>query len=80
MMRIYEQFTELSFQENYGHSDPEKVESVVQIYDSLGLRNEYEKYEKQFYDRLMFEIENLPEDLPHEIFTETLNKIYKRTY
>lgn len=56
---------------------------VKSVYEELGLREIYEKYEKESYELVMGMIESIPEEgkplMRREVYTSFLNKIYKRT-
>lgn len=67
-------------QECYGNQDAEKIKSVVQIYNALDLRNEYKTFEIHTYNKLMFDIQNLPKGIPPELFSKIVNNLNERKY
>lgn len=64
--------------DNYGHQDEEKVRRVKQLYDEIGLATIYEQYERESYEAIRADIEQLPNDVSHTIFYTVLDKIYRR--
>ncbi|XP_046860084.1 farnesyl pyrophosphate synthase-like isoform X2 [Xenia sp. Carnegie-2017] len=65
-------------EENYGVNDPAAVAKVKEIYSKLDLKSIYKKYEEVSYQKLMKLIEDVPSELPKEIFTQLAAKLYKR--
>ncbi|KAJ7265926.1 farnesyl-diphosphate synthase [Mycena haematopus] len=70
--------------ENYGRKDAAAEARVKEVFEAVGLRERYAKYEADVYGRLMALITAIPEGterttLKREIFTSFLHKIYKRT-
>lgn len=55
----------------------EHVDEVKGLYETLNLRQVYEEFEEREYARIQEKI-RLVEGLPHSIFTDFLEKIYKR--
>jgi len=68
-------------EENYGLTDPAKVERVKEIYRELQIPKIYEKYEEESYEEIQTGIQqtSASKGLPHDVFTTTLDRIYKRT-
>jgi farnesyl diphosphate synthase len=67
--------------ENYGkgqESTPLNEKKVKEIYDTLGLRAEYHKFEENCYKSICDKISNLSNKLPTTIFAETAEVIYHR--
>ncbi|XP_073847747.1 uncharacterized protein [Musca autumnalis] len=64
--------------ECYGQNDPEKIQKVKDLYISLGLPNAYATYEEDSYNMIKTHIQQTSRGVPHGIFTQFLNKIYKR--
>jgi farnesyl diphosphate synthase len=64
--------------ENYGREEDECVQAVKQVYRDLGLHDEFKKYEEQLYSELMQKIAQ-QEQVPKPLFTNMLDKIYKRS-
>jgi len=73
--------------ENYGQKDHVKEAKVKEIYEELGMRERYAKYEEGAYARINGLIETIPETesaggevvLKREVFRSFVDKIYKRT-
>jgi len=70
--------------ENYGRKDPAAEARVKEVFEAVGVRERYAKYEADVYGRLNDLITGIPESaergtLKREIFTSFLEKIYKRT-
>ncbi|THH13553.1 hypothetical protein EW146_g6679 [Bondarzewia mesenterica] len=69
---------------NYGKKDPECERRVKKVFEEVGVRQEYEEYEKDVYERLCKLIAEVPEGgvqnggVKREVFTSFLEKIYKR--
>ena len=53
------------------------MDEVKDLYETLNLRQVYDEYEEKEYARIQEKI-RLVEGLPHAIFTDFLEKIYKR--
>jgi farnesyl diphosphate synthase len=69
--------------ENYGRKDSACEARVKALYEELGLRTIYAKYEEEAYQKLTTLIKTIPENnvegqLKPQVFTSFLNKIYKR--
>ncbi|KAJ7367785.1 farnesyl-diphosphate synthase [Mycena albidolilacea] len=69
---------------NYGRKDAEAEARVKEVFEAVGVRERYTKYEADVYKRLVGLIAGIPEGpergtLKREIFTSFLEKIYKRT-
>lgn len=64
-------------QANYGKAEPAAVASVKGVYGALGLEALFRAYEQESYDHLVATIDGQA-DLPAEVFTMLLKKIYKR--
>ncbi|KAJ6516421.1 farnesyl-diphosphate synthase [Mycena sanguinolenta] len=70
--------------ENYGRKDATAEARVKEVFEAVGVRERYAKYEAEVYGRLNDLITAIPEGaqpstLKREIFTSFLEKIYKRT-
>ncbi|XKL64257.1 hypothetical protein PGB90_004343 [Kerria lacca] len=66
-------------EECYGRNDPDKVQTVKNIYEEIGLPKIYATYEENTYHSTVAQIRLLPNDeFPHDIFLNILNKLYKR--
>lgn len=69
-----------SIKENYGIDEPEKIETIKVIYRELDLETVFKKYEEESYTRLTAMIGAFDgSQVPHEVFTSMLAKVYKRT-
>ena len=62
----------------YGLPEKENVEKVKELYTELDLKSMYHAYEEESYKALDAEIQGITE-LPKELFTGLLAKIYKRS-
>ncbi|XP_075144604.1 uncharacterized protein LOC142219549 [Haematobia irritans] len=62
----------------YGSKDPQKVQKVKDIYNSLDLPTIYRKYERESYKQIQELIKQTDNGIPHEIFFDLLETIYKR--
>lgn len=67
-----------AFQENYGQKDAEKVARVKALYEELGLRGVFLRYEEDSYSRLRGLIQQHAAPLPPAIFLSLANKLYRR--
>ncbi|KAJ7621630.1 isoprenoid synthase domain-containing protein [Mycena polygramma] len=69
---------------NYGRKDPAAEARVKEVYEAVGIRERYSKYEADVYAKLTEMINAIPEGaergtLKRKIFTSFVDKIYKRT-
>jgi farnesyl diphosphate synthase len=63
----------------YGSKDEKDVQWVKNLYQDLGLKKLFSKYEAEFYDDIMTMIQQIRGDeLPQQIFHSLLARIYKR--
>lgn len=67
-------------QECYGQMEADKVERVKQLYEKLNLPQMFATYEEESYRLIKGHIEALPAGIPHGIFYETMEKIYRRDH
>lgn len=67
-------------QECYGQVEAEKVEMVKRLYEKLNLAQMFAAYEEESYRLIKERIEALPHGIPHGIFYETMEKIYRRDH
>ncbi|XP_051158389.1 farnesyl pyrophosphate synthase-like [Leptopilina boulardi] len=65
-------------EECYGVNDPEKVEKVKQLYHELGLPAIYTAWEKEKYNLIKSHIQQIPSEIPHDLFFKQLNRLYCR--
>lgn len=65
-------------EENYGKDKEDCVQAVKQVYRDLGLHDEFKKYEEQSYKDISKKIAE-QQHVPQELFSNMLNKIYKRS-
>ena len=69
-----------AIKENYGIDNPEKIESIKAIYRDLDLETVFKTYEEESYVKLSAMIEAFDStQVPHDVFTSMLSKVYKRT-
>lgn len=62
----------------YGRHDSESVQRVKALYDALQMPMLYRTYEDESYQRLQKLIATHAQNLPHSVFLNFANKIYKR--
>lgn len=62
----------------YGQHDEASVEKVKALYNSLQMPSLYQKYEEESYQRLQKLIASHAQNLPHSVFLNFAQKIYKR--
>lgn len=63
---------------NYGRSEEECVDRVKATYKELGLYEEFQHFEEESYQRLTSMIHSQTH-VPPQLFTDMLDKIYKRS-
>ncbi|KAK7044672.1 farnesyl pyrophosphate synthetase [Favolaschia claudopus] len=67
---------------SYGRRDPDAEARVKAVFEAVGLREKYGVYEEEVYARINTLIQAVPDDegpyLKKKIFTDFLDKIYKR--
>ncbi|KAL3288922.1 hypothetical protein HHI36_003367 [Cryptolaemus montrouzieri] len=64
-------------EECYGHYDNEKVEKVKKLYEELGVLEECFALEKTYCDKILEELENMPDEFLRSLFEKYL---YATTY
>lgn len=64
-------------EENYGSKDENKVKKIKSLYEELGLREQFAKFEQSSYDDISKMIEDV-KLMPTDAFRFLLSKIYKR--
>lgn len=64
-------------QENYGRDCEESIQAVKSLYKDLNLEQLFHEYEAQSYEELNLLIQS-QDLLPRAVFTDLLQKIYKR--
>lgn len=65
-------------EDNYGQWDEEKVANIKALYNEMGLKQLFEKYEEDSYEEIQAELKKVTA-VPQEVFTLFLKKIYKRS-
>ncbi|XP_061720526.1 farnesyl pyrophosphate synthase [Cydia pomonella] len=65
-------------EEHYGNSNPESVEKIKDLYESLQLPHTYSVYEDTTYDLLRTQIQQVTRGLPHDLFFKILDNIFRR--
>lgn len=63
---------------HYGSQEEEDVARVRQVYEELGVREAFTRYEEEFHSSIMARIEGV-QGLPPALFTLFLDRVYKRT-
>ena len=64
-------------QEHYGKDNEASIQAIKGVYNELQLESVFREYEQTSYDSLSRSIQQQKE-LPAEVFTALLKKIYKR--
>jgi farnesyl diphosphate synthase len=69
---------------NYGRKDPQAEVRVKELYKELGILERYEAYEEEAVGRIRALIDTIPaqgrpDGLKRAVFTDFVDKIYKRT-
>lgn len=69
------------FQENYGKKDAEAEAKIKALYIDLNIEDIYKAYEEKSFQELTAMINKLDEStgVKKAVFTEFMDKIYKRT-
>lgn len=67
-----------TLKENYGQWDDDKVAIVKGLYKDMKLKELFDKYEEESYAEIQEELKKVT-NIPHDVFTLFLNKIYKRS-
>lgn len=62
-------------QESYGSKDPQKVETVKQLYIDLGLPSTFKLFEEQTHDLICTQIQQISRGLPHKLFFMFLKRL-----
>ncbi|WAR03500.1 FPPS-like protein [Mya arenaria] len=65
-------------QTNYGSSDEQKVAKVKQLFKELNLEQAFREFEETSYTEITELIDTYEGRLPKQLFTELVQKIYKR--
>ncbi|XP_011872479.1 PREDICTED: farnesyl pyrophosphate synthase-like [Vollenhovia emeryi] len=66
-------------EECYGVADPEKVKRVKQLFTDLNLLDAYLTYENEQYNQLNVSIQQMSCGLSHNMFSNLINRIYRRS-
>ena len=64
---------------SYGQWDDAKVAKVKNLYNDLKLKEAFEKYEEESYQRIQSELDKVT-TMPRDVFELLLKRIYKRKY
>ncbi|XP_066249481.1 geranyl diphosphate synthase-like [Euwallacea similis] len=67
-----------TFMKNYGRNDPESIEAVYRIYEEMHLDEMLMDYEESSFLWLQNEIRKIDNGLPHEIFHDYVETLYKK--
>lgn len=59
-------------------SDPEMVKKVMDVYEELGLPHTYSLYEEESYNLIKTHIQQTSRGVPHKLFFQIMDKIYRR--
>ena len=77
MARANEEQMEI-VRKNYGQNDQQSVEAIKQLYRDMEIESVYKGYEEECYGNLTKMIDE-QDNLPKDVFTKFLNKIFKRS-
>lgn len=58
---------------NYGRDNEESIMSVYKIYNELNLKEKFEYYTEDFYNDVYKRIQELPKELPQQLFIDVLD-------
>ncbi len=64
-------------QEHYGKDNEASIQKIKDVYVELDVERVFKEYEQASYEKLTTEI-SAQKELPAEVFTALLKKIYKR--
>jgi len=67
-----------TLERHYGSQEEADVARVREVYEELGVREAFTRYEEEFHSSIMARIEGV-ESLPPALFTLFLGRVYKRT-
>ncbi|XP_060070259.1 farnesyl pyrophosphate synthase-like [Ylistrum balloti] len=67
-----------TLEENYGQPEEDKVLNVKAVYKVLDLEQLYQDYEEKSYREIIQDIQSFKGQIPKEVFTDFVSKIYKR--
>ncbi|XP_077294514.1 farnesyl pyrophosphate synthase isoform X2 [Arctopsyche grandis] len=65
-------------QEHYGGKSDDSVEKIKALYEELGIPNTYATYEETSYNLIKTHIQQISRGLPHALFLNIMEKIYRR--
>nr|ALL35416.1 terpene synthase [Psylliodes chrysocephala] len=60
-------------EQNYGRDNIESIMSIYKIYDELNLKEKFEYYKEDFYNDIFKRIQELPKELPQQLFVDVLD-------
>ncbi|XP_011860504.1 PREDICTED: farnesyl pyrophosphate synthase-like [Vollenhovia emeryi] len=66
-------------EECYGVSDPEKIKRVKQLFTDLNLLDLYTKFEEEMHNEINIHIQQTSCGLPHNLFSNLLGQLYRRS-
>ena len=64
--------------QHYGSQEPSDISIIKDLYQKLAIQQQFKDYESSFHASVVSKIEHLGTDLPQEVFTMFLEKVYKR--
>lgn len=64
--------------ECYGRADAASVERVKELYEQLALPHTYALYEEESYNLIRTHIQQTSRNVPHAVFLQIVDKIYRR--
>lgn len=65
-------------EKHYGNNDEGDVEIIKALYEELAIPNTYATYEETSYDLIKTHIQQISRGLPHALFFNIMEKIYRR--
>lgn len=63
--------------DNYGKDEPRRINKIKKLYTDMDLQGLFDQYEEESYEKIQNLLKQVT-DMPIEIFTFLLDKIYKR--
>ncbi|XP_065569766.1 probable farnesyl diphosphate synthase DDB_G0278823 isoform X2 [Artemia franciscana] len=66
------------FQEYYGSQRDEDIRKIRQFYDEMDMKKRFEIHVEQTLSKIKSDMENLPENIPSDIFSKIMKALEKR--
>ncbi|XP_050510537.1 farnesyl pyrophosphate synthase-like [Diabrotica virgifera virgifera] len=61
------------FSDNYGKNEETALRNIQNIYEEMRIVAHFKKFEEKFYNEMCERIENLPKELPKQLFVDLLD-------